>query len=365
MKSTAGRVLSLYSGAGGLDLGFISAGFDIVYAVDWDGDSCQTYRLNLGNDIEQADAAQLSGADLPECDVVIGGPPCQGFSVAGHMDPADPRSEHVWHFVRLVCEAAPAAFVMENVKALGVSNRWKLLRRELIDAMSSQGYRVRMHILDARDFGVPQSRERVFFIGTKAPHPAVERIVSKYNLTVTPRSVLSSLPLPGEHPNTGVCKAKVVPAKFPVLRRSPYAGMLFNGQGRPIRLDAASNTLPASMGGNRTPIVDEAELREGAEPWVVGYHAHLMAGGEPAVTAPSSLRRITVAEAALLQTFPLGFQLCGPISSQYRQIGNAVPPRLAEGVAVALRGALEGSSGTSRLSSPEPYPLFAVTARKD
>jgi DNA (cytosine-5)-methyltransferase 1 len=140
----------------------------------------------------------------------------------------------------------------------------------------------------------------------------------------------------GVAPNLGVCGAKVVPAKRPVLRRSPFAGMLFNGQGRPIDLRSAVNTLPATMGGNRTPIVDEAELREGRPPWVAEYHARLLRGLPPLAAAPGRLRRLTVTEAALLQTFPAEFRFEGSQSSRYAQIGNAVPPLLAEAVARQL-----------------------------
>jgi DNA (cytosine-5)-methyltransferase 1 len=117
--------------------------------------------------------------------------------------------------------------------------------------------------------------------------------------------------------------------------------LLFNGSGRPLELDAPAKTLPASMGGNATPIVDEAELRDGAAPWVVAYHARLLEGGRPYKRAPSRLRRITVQEAAALQTFPPDWEFCGPQVAQYRQIGNAVPPNLAYHVALAVRAALD------------------------
>jgi DNA (cytosine-5)-methyltransferase 1 len=90
------------------------------------------------------------------------------------------------------------------------------------------------------------------------------------------------------------------------------------------------------MGGNATPIIDQEELDHGAEPWVVGYHRHLANGGAPLTSAPDRLRRLTVEECAVLQSFPVGFQFKGPRVAQYRQVGNAVPPRLAYAVAAAL-----------------------------
>lgn len=129
-------------------------------------------------------------------------------------------------------------------------------------------------------------------------------------------------------------------ARNPILRPSPWAGnLLFNGNGRALHLDRPAPTLPASMGGNATPIVDQETVGPDDEV-VVGYHAHLLAGGSPCDTVPERLRRITVEEAAALQSFPAGMAWAGSRSAQYRQIGNAVPPRLALAVAMALRASL-------------------------
>jgi DNA (cytosine-5)-methyltransferase 1 len=337
------RVISLFAGCGGMDLGFVRAGFKVIWANDLDADACATYRCNLGPHIVCGDVRSVDAARLPPCDVVIGGPPCQGYSVAGRRDPADPRSALTWEFVRLVGRLRPRAFVLENVKALATLKCWEAVRARLLADLAGLGYTVRAHLLDARCYGVPQARERVFFIGTAAKLPAVESIPPGAGQPCTAGEVLRSLPRPGVEPNLGVCRAKVVPAKKPVLRESAFAGMLFNGQGRPIDLNSTVNTLPASMGGNRTPIVDEGELREGLPSWIIGYHTHLQGGGAPLAKAPDRLRRITVTEAALLQGFPPGFRFEGKQTSQYTQIGNAVPPALAEDVAASVLQALNGS----------------------
>ena len=117
---------------------------------------------------------------------------------------------------------------------------------------------------------------------------------------------------------------------------SNNAGLLFNGKGRVLNLDAPALTLPASMGGNRTPVIDQLQLETGCRCWIEEYHAHLWAGGDPWVEAPDRLRRLTVQEAAALQTFPAGWQFVGTQSAQFRQIGNAVPPELAFQVARAV-----------------------------
>lgn len=111
------------------------------------------------------------------------------------------------------------------------------------------------------------------------------------------------------------------------MRPSAFQGaLLFNGSGRPLDLDRPARTLPASMGGNATPIIDQLELEMAAEPWVVEYHQHLAEGGEPFHRAPARLRRLTVEEAAALQSFPRTFRFRGPIGAQYRQIGSSAGP---------------------------------------
>jgi DNA (cytosine-5)-methyltransferase 1 len=330
-------VASLFAGAGGMDLGFLQAGFQVVWANEAAPDACATYRDNVGGHLVQGDIHDIPSSAVPECDVVIGGPPCQGFSVAGKMDPHDPRSRLIWQMARVIRDRRPRAFVLENVKALGMLERWRSVREALVDEMERLGYSVSFRILDASEHGAPQQRERVFFVGVRGgrfefPSPQARR--------PSVREALEALPEYGRPGNDSLCRARITPARRPVLRRSPFAGMLFNGLGRPIDLGRPSPTLPASMGGNKTPIIDQVSLTEGAEPWVVGYHAHLMSGGPPAASAPARLRRLTVEECAALQTFPPGMRFHGGQSSRYTQIGNAVPPALARALARQLLRAL-------------------------
>ncbi|WP_457618081.1 DNA cytosine methyltransferase [Lutibacter sp.] len=332
--------ISLYSGAGGLDLGFLNAGFEIVWSNDFNVNACNTYSHNIGSHIRCGDIDNYTHElfSLKNIDIVIGGPPCQGFSVAGKMDPNDPRSKHVWKFADIIEIIKPSAFVMENVKALGTLSKWKPLRKSLLERFRNLGYSTSYVVLNATEFNVPQKRERVFFIGFKGnPQiiPDLEKMMMPYKKKApTVREVLSILDKAGTGNNKGYCKAKITLTPKPVLRKSPFAGMLFNGMGRPINLDDYANTLPASMGGNKTPIIDEKELYENQTGWVQNYHAKLLAGSKPMEfqNAPNRLRRITVEEAKLLQTFPLDFEFLGSQSSQFSQIGNAVPPNLAESI---------------------------------
>jgi DNA (cytosine-5)-methyltransferase 1 len=342
--------VSLYCGAGGLDTGFQREGFDLLWAIDSDPMAIRTYREHVDERAVCGDVLKVEPPSGLRTDVVIGGPPCQGFSVIGRMDPDDPRSLHVTHFLDVVERLAPRAFVMENVKALAVSPRWERIREELLDRADQLGFTVRLFVLNAAEFGVPQARERMVMVGISDAEP-IEPTPTTRLAPPTVRSALDALPRAGEPGNDGFCSARVIPAKTPVMRPTPYKGsLLFNGSGRPLYLDGPAKTLPASMGGNATPIIDQEELDDAARPWVVDYHARLLAGRKPLRRAPGRMRRITVQEAAALQTFSPTVTFAGTRVSQYRQIGNAVPPNLSAAIARSVRLALagEGSAVTHR-----------------
>lgn len=350
-----GTYVSLYAGAGGMDLGFALAGFRPVWVNELDHHACATHNavfrslwesrqyIGSGWATHCADITGLPDEDLPSrgsADLVIGGPPCQGFSVAGKMDPDDPRSQHVFHFLDVVERVQPRAFVLENVKSLFLSRRWEAVRERLTLRAQDLGYGTEFYLCNASHFGVPQARERMFFIGILNGTPVAPLTTTADN-PPTVRQALAQLPRVGNIGNDSTCGAKVTPAKSPVMRLSPFAGMMLNGAGRPMDLDAPAPTLPASMGGNKTPIIDQDQLDLGVDPWIVEYHSRLQKGGAPLERVPQRMRRITVQEAAAIQTFPLGMKWHGPQSAQYRQIGNAVPPRLALAVARAVSVALE------------------------
>lgn len=359
MTTAAPTVLSLYSGAGGLDCGFRDAGFEIVAAVESDRWAVETYRANLGAHVIHGELPGVVPAGAPKVDVIIGGPPCQGFSVIGKMDPHDPRSAHVHAFMDVVAQFSPRAFVMENVKALAVSDRWSAVRDELRRTACRLGYEVDLFLLNAADFGVPQTRERMFLVGVRGMAPLCPVPTSK-GTPPSARDALRHLPDHGEPGNDAICAARVIPAVRPVMRpRAHHGSLLFNGSGRPLDLSGPAKTLPASMGGNATPIIDQDELANGAEPWVHGYHAHLLAGGDPIDVAPTRLRRLTVQEAAALQTFDPGWAFHGPQVAQFRQIGNAVPPRLAKAVALSVRSSLAWLDRVQHEEPSEPQLALA------
>lgn len=338
------KAVSLFCGAGGMDVGIANAGFDIIASNEIDKHACVTYRENhqktmlYEGDIEEHFQNITQYCDV---DLVVGGPPCQGFSVAGKMDLNDPRSKLVFSFCDVVETIKPKAFIMENVKSLGKLEKFKPIRDEISQRMSNAGYCVSMVILNAKDFGVPQSRERVFIIGIRGGNKNISYadFENYKEKALSLRAAIAHLGPAGNTNNERVTKAKITLAEKPVLRKSPYAGMLFNGQGRPLNPDAWSSTLPASMGGNRTPIIDEEHLYNNAPSWVEEYHKDLISGKAKSkyCDAPKRLRRLTVDEAIILQTFPIDYKFKGPQSKIFSQIGNAVPCKLAEVVANVVK----------------------------
>lgn len=348
MESANYSAISLFSGAGGLDVGFARSGFEIIWANDFDRDACLTYEANLGSHIECGDIndfLQKLYIHKNNIDVVFGGPPCQGFSVAGKMDPNDKRSQLIWSFLKAVEIISPKVFVMENVKSLATLTKFEKIRNNLFKKATQLGYSLDLVVLNSMNFGVPQSRERMFFVGFKKNHLtfSFEKMVNRYKKEPKNiREIICALGKAGGRKNPRICNAKITLASNPVLRKSPYAGMLFNGQGRPINPDLVSCTLHASMGGNRTPIIDERHLFDNGESWIEEYHKHLMKGGKPSDfgEAPNFLRRLTVDEAIRIQTFPNDYEFIGKQSSVFRQIGNAVPCKLAECIANATRDLL-------------------------
>lgn len=322
------RAIDLFSGAGGLSLGLRMAGWDVVSAVDYDSAALDTHAHNMpGVEHYWGDIRDVSFKKYRNSvDLVAGGPPCQPFSVSGKQLGNDDLRDMVPEFVRVVDEVKPKAFLLENVHGLATTRFLPYLETKLQE-LRGLGYSVVWRVLNAADYGVPQKRLRLIVVGLRGkkeflfPEPTHGADKKKPHKSVSK----ALLKCPEDEPN----RARVVYAKNPILRRSPYAGMLLNGKGRPLDLDAPSFTIPASAGGNRTHILDpEGVIRN--------YHAHLMRGGKPRKGDVEGCARLTVRQSARLQTFPDNFEFIGRRNQCYSQIGNAVPPVFAAAVAKQL-----------------------------
>ena len=345
------RAVSLFTGAGGMDVGFKQAGFEIVCANEIDKNAAATYKINhpettlLEGDINSflPSLSAYRGADI-----VFGGPPCQGFSVIGKMDPEDLRSQLIFTFLDAVKKIQPQAFIMENVKALGTLKKWETVRSTYLSRAKEMGYICYPFIINAAEFGTPQKRERVFFIGVKGNRDFRKEITSLIEVQKRKapiiRDLFRDLGPAGTEKNPKTCNAKITYALKPVMRKIPYDCLMFNGIGRPVDPDGYSRTITASMGGNMTLIVDEDYLQDkNADNWIQEYYDKLVSGTVTPIfeEAPSRLRRLTINETRRLQTFPEEYIFCGPKTSVYKQIGNAVPCEMAKTVAIAMKKYLD------------------------
>lgn len=322
------KYVSLFSGGGGLDLGFEAIGAEPVVCVDNDPISCQTLKHNRPHwnvectDIRDFDASPYVGADL-----VVGGPPCQGFSSAGKGDPADPRNFLWREYMRVVETVKPRAIVLENVSAMTHKKNGDHLSG-IIRALESQSYSFEYGVLNAADYGVPQARKRLIVIGVRGGRPELP--------TPTVREHSSSLEaisdLIGVAPDP---KINHVPNRHDprvVARWSRLAPGEVDPNYRRSRLDPSRPSVTIRAGGGYGPN---------------GNH---LGGFHPPIH-PTLPRQLTVREAARIQTFPDDWFLCGPKTIQGRQIGNAVPVRLAEAIARAVARSLAYADERTRAES--------------
>jgi DNA (cytosine-5)-methyltransferase 1 len=360
--------ISLFSGAGGLCLGFEQAGFDVPVAIEISPIHAATHAQNFPMWQTVNKPIQLVNGDIVRqyigsrpIDVLIGGPPCQGFSVQGKRDPKDPRSLLMLEFVRLVRQIQPHYFVLENVKGLTQGSFRELLRC-IISQLTSCGYVIQQpHILNAKDYGVPQHRERLFLLGSRLGLPALK--YPQPTGTVTVQDALIDIPnVDDPYWYAGDGKVKNFSAIMP---RTPYASrmqclsedcwdrgyqrewywpLLTNSQ-RTEHGEAVRERFGAIALGARDPISHFQRLHPD------GISPTLRAGTDSSRgrhTAPRPIhyeynRCITVREMARLSGFPDWFQFDHRTWHGARQVGNAVPPPLARAVAGEVMQAVEKS----------------------
>lgn len=299
------RVVSLFSGAGGFDLGLIQAGHEVVWANDFDKDAVATYSLNIGNHIVLGDICSISSSMIPDADVVIGGFPCQGFSQANLLRFEDDERNRLYlEFLRVVRDKQPRYFLAENVRGILSLSGGRAIEKIERD-FAAAGYRVSKRLFNVADFGVPQSRQRVIIAGTRNdlpqsrdytfPEPTHGNPLKKgpgLKNWVTVGEALADIPEPGTNddlPNHLYSKYKVTNRNFTGHRTTDP--------------DKPSPTILARGDGG---------------------------GGVCAIQHPKNHRRMSIREQAVIQTFPLDFEFVGAMNSCYRQVGNAVPVLFAK-----------------------------------
>ena len=295
-----------------MDLGFEQAGYRVIWANDIDKPSCETYSNNfsiepLGEDIRKVKS-------FPSADIVIGGYPCQGFSLAGNRDTFDKRNYMYLEFARVLKAVQPKVFVAENVKGVIVPFRSSLRALDLMEAeFKSCGYKVVSKLVNAKDFGVPQDRERVFIVGVRKDldkeyvFPGKTHGKPPLKPYTTLKDAIGDLPEPKEgeyYDHTGFSSR--------YMSRNRIRGW-----------DQVSFTIQAS--GRHAPLHPSCPPMRKVEQDVWEFTGD-----------KSEYRRLSVRECARIQTFPDDFAFCGSLNSKYQQIGNAVPPLLAKVIAMQL-----------------------------
>lgn len=296
-------ILSLFSGAGGLDLGLIQAGNTVCWANDIDKNAVETYRKNIGDHIVLGDIKNIDIAELPDADVVVGGFPCQGFSQANRFRMLnDERNALYRFFYEVIRQKQPKFFIAENVKGILTLGKGEAIKQILAD-FGEAGYRTDLHLVNMADYGVPETRQRVIIIGQRCdfgeellfrfPVPTHNRDGSNGMLPwVSIREAIDHFPDPDEPndvPNHEYSKYKVEYRDYTAHRQTDP--------------DKPSPTILARGNGG---------------------------GGVCAIPHYNGKRRLTVRESATVQTFPEDFVFCGVRGSCYRQIGNAVPVMFAK-----------------------------------
>lgn len=312
------KVISMFAGCGGLDLGLQNAGHKIVFASDIDKDSCETYNLNFKHKCHQQDIKELDTSIFPNYDILVGGFPCQGFSIANlYRSSEDDRNSLYQEIIRLLDETSPKFFLAENVPGILSLEKGKAV--ELIQQgfeSAGNGYEVRRYLLNAAEYGVPQNRKRVIFLGISKcfskehrnkMYAAFPPTPTNSNSTDTPLSPFKSLKdCIGDLPEPDSTKGKAIPNHIGNSHKVKINGYMGN---RKLSWDKPGPTIVGRGGGTGGP--------------VIAVH-------------PNLKRRFTVRETARIQTFPDNFIFTGSISSQYRQIGNAVAVDFAEKLGEAL-----------------------------
>lgn len=337
--------IDCFSGAGGLSLGLKQAGFQVKWAFDYSEPAISTYKKNLGAHAVCANAEDINVGRLldqlqlspGECDLVAGGPPCQGFSVQRRGADSDPRNDMVLKYFAMIRGIRPKFFLLENVPALQ-GPRGNRFLNELRKQAAEAGYAVHTAILNAADFGVPQLRKRLFVVGelTEAlsyfnfPPPSYQPESYK-----TVREAIGDLPSPTL--NSGVIPNHEL-GQISELNQTRIS-YVPPGGGReyiPDQFKLACHRVSVAVAGHRNVY--------GRLPWdrpantittkcnsfTRGMFAH-----------PESNRNITMREAARLQGFPDNFVFLGNRVDVAHQIGNAVPPPLAKAVGCAIAQAIE------------------------
>lgn len=326
MHTNKFNVLDLFSGAGGMSLGFSQEKeFNIKVSIDFNEKLSETYIKNFPN-VEHfnRDILSFSDNEIREMnkkynfEVIIGGPPCQGFSIAGHIgrkEKKDDRNNLFMGYVKFVKIIKPKIFVMENVARLETHNRGRTLK-EIISVFENEGYRIDYKILNAKDYGIAQNRSRIFLVGTHEPGFTFPMVDSK---VYTIKDAIGDLPVLNSGEQSDVPNHNAMNHSKQMLHKMSFI----------------------KDGGDRSEIPEEFRPKSGDIRKYIKYNSE-----EPSICITGDMRKVfhynqnralTNRELARIQSFPDNFIFYGTSISIQQQIGNAVPPKLANALALSVK----------------------------
>ncbi|HEM5489886.1 TPA: DNA cytosine methyltransferase [Streptococcus suis] len=331
------KIIDLFCGAGGLSLGFEKAGFEIELAIDMWDDAIKTYNHNHKNKVAECrDIHDLSDEYLyslqGKITGVIGGPPCQGYSTVGTRNVNDPRNHLYLEYCRVVEKIAPKFFVIENVRGLLTLGKG-VFKKDIIDRFSKLGYTVSYKLLNASDYGVPQNRYRVFFIGIKEN---CFEFPKEFPYKVSSKEALSDLPSLDVYDLFSDVYRSEPLNKYQELMR--YASPELTNHEPTRHTEQTKEIISMIPDGGKISDLPE-------EYWSIRKYNKAfqrMNSNLPSNTIDTGHRNYfhyeenrvpSVRESARIQSFPDDFEFLGSKTSQYKQVGNAVPPLLAEVIA--------------------------------
>jgi DNA (cytosine-5)-methyltransferase 1 len=325
------KIVSFFAGAGGLDLGFRNAGFDVIWANEFDREIWETYEKNHPETyLDKRSIVEIEADDIPDCDGIIGGPPCQSWSEAGSLRGInDKRGQLFFDFIRILAKKQPKFFLAENVSGMLLPKHKEAL--ENIKSMFKEcGYTLSFKLLNASDFGVPQDRKRVFFIGYRNdlgidfsfPKPTT---IGKNEKITLKKAIgdLQSTVIPAKEKNySNHDECKIPNHEYMIGGFSS----IFMSRNRVRSWNEQSFTIQA--GGRHAPLHPQAPQMKFVE-----QNKRVFVEGKE-----NLYRRLSVRECARIQTFPDSFIFhYNSVAAGYKMIGNAVPVRLAKHLALKIK----------------------------
>ena len=354
------KVTSLFSGGGGLDLGFSDEGYDIIWANDNDKNAAETYKNNLGNHIVLMDINEIDINDIPKAEVVIGGPPCQSFSLSGNRDSSDVRGQLVWKYIEIINSIKPKAFVFENVMGLqsAKDKEGNHILPMLKKAFQNIGYSINTEIVNAANYGVPQKRKRVIIVGLKGedvfsfPEPI---LTEKEFISVS--DALDDLPPATEdkevihyckEPNNEYQKLMRANERTITEHTIPTMSELDRYIVKHVRPGGNYMDIPSSVPSSRIRRLQKeggrttyyGRMKPENPSFTINTYFNRPNGG--CFIHYSEDRLITIREALRLQGFPDYYKLYSTSEHGKRSIvGNAVPPLMSKAIAKKLKEYLE------------------------